>query len=142
MIWLNKVKRRIAVGPTPGIKFLASIVRTPNMTQEELEERIANATSLTAGDVSSVLKSMAFEIALAVSNGRSVETSLGVFQVQLKVDTVDTLEEVTVETIDKVNVRFYPNKKIQKIYDKGSNKFSFVDVIPSGLQESGAEPEP
>jgi len=142
MIWLNKVKRRIAVGTTPGIKFLASIVRTPNMTQEELEERIANATSLTAGDVSSVLKSMAFEIALAVSNGRSVETSLGVFQVQLKVDTVDTLEEVTVETIDKVNVRFYPNKKIQKIYDKGSNKFSFVDVIPSGLQESGAEPEP
>lgn len=142
MIWLNKVKRRIAVGSTPGIKFLASIVRTPNMTQEELEERIANATSLTAGDVSSVLKSMAFEIALAVSNGRSVETSLGVFQVQLRVDTVDTLEEVTVETIEKVNIRFYPNKKIQKIYDKGSNKFSFVDVTPAGLQEPGAEPEP
>ena len=142
MIWLNKVKRRIVVGATPGVKFLAAIVRTPNMTQDELEERIANATSLTGGDVSSVLKSMAFEVALAVSNGRSVETSLGLYQVQLKVNAVETLEEVTVETIDKVNVRFFPNKKMQKIYDKGSNKFSFVDVIPSGLQESGAEPEP
>jgi len=142
MIWLNKVKRRIAVGVTPGVKFLAAIVRTPNMTQDELEERIANATSLTGGDVSSVLKSMAFEIALAVSNGRSVETSLGIYQVQLKVTTVETLEEVTVETIDKVNIRFYPNKKMQKIYDKGSNKFAFVDVTPTGLQEPGTEPQP
>lgn len=142
MIWLKKVKRRIAVGATPGVKFLATIVRTPNMTQDELEERIANATSLTPGDVSSVLKSMAFEIALSVSNGRSVETSLGMYQVQLKVTAVNTLEEVTVETVDKVNIRFFPNKKIQKIYEKASNKFSFVDVTPAGLQEPVEKTEP
>lgn len=142
MIWLSKIQRKIVTGATPGIKFMAALVRTPNMTQDELEERIANSTSLAPGDVASVFMSLRFEIGMSIANGRSVETSFGLFQSQLKVKAVNTLEEVTADTVEKVNIRYYPSKKMQKFYEKSSNKFEFVDVTPKGLQDPNETPVP
>ena len=142
MIWLKKIKKLITTGYNPGEKYMAQIVRTPNMSQDELEQRIANSTSMTAGDVSNALKAFAYELGMAVASGRGVVTSVGTYQVQLKVKAVSTLEEVTTDTVEKINIRFYPNKSLQKAYEKAGNKLEFVDVTGKGYQDPSEEPVP
>lgn len=139
MIWLTKLRRRISTGTTPGVKFLAKLVRPQNMTQNELCRRISNTTSLSEGDISNVIKSMKFEFELAFSEGRSIETELGIYQVQLKVKACDTLEEVTTETVEKVNIRYLLPKSIRRSLDKKMLNFAFVDVTPKGHQEVSDE---
>ena len=142
MMWLSKIIRKITTGMNPGDKFMPALVRQPNMRQKELEQRIADRSSLSEGDVANVIKNMGMEMAQAFANGRSVETEFGLFQVQLQVKTSDTLEEVTTDNVIKVNVRFYPSKSSQKVYQKGNNQFMFVDVTLKGHQEKSESGTP
>ncbi|MBP1644772.1 MAG: domain fused to wHTH, Ig, or Glycine-rich motif [Bacteroidetes bacterium] len=142
MLWLSKIIKKIMTGANPGQKYMPALVRQPNMRQKELEERIADRSSLSEGDVANVIKNMGMEMAQAFANGRSVETEFGLFQVQLQVKTSETLEEVSTDNVIKVNVRFYPSKSSQKVYQKGNNQMMFVDVTPQGHQEKTVSTDP
>lgn len=103
-------KRRIVVGATPGVKFLAVIIRSSKVSQEDLITRISGASALAEGDVLSCLRQLQIEISSAVRAGQSVELDqLGMFTPYLNVSTKETEEEVDASTIKRVRVNFTPN---------------------------------
>ena len=67
MMWLSKIIRKITTGLNPGDKYMPALVRQPNMRQKELEQRIADRSSLSEGDVANVIKNMGMEMAQAFS---------------------------------------------------------------------------
>jgi len=129
----TKIKRRIAVGATPGVKFLAVISRNGTMSEEQLIERIAAASSLAENDVLSAIRALQMEIVNATMNGITVKLNqIGEFTPYLKAKAVDTLEEVDVSTIKKIHVSFNPNQKFKlKLKSTG---FEYRDPAPKGLQ--------
>ena len=50
-----KVKRRITVGATPGVKFLARMVQGNVIDMKGLAERVSKTSSLSRGDIYSVV---------------------------------------------------------------------------------------
>ena len=142
MMWLSQIIKKITTGLNPGMKYFPALVRQPNMTKDELEREIADLSSLSPGDVSNVFKNLKIVLGKSAQNGRSVETEIGIFQVQLQVKGSDTLEEVTTDNILKVNIRYIPSKKIQSVYKKENNQFTFVDVTLKGHQEKSESGTP
>lgn len=108
-----RVKRRIAVGLTPGIKFLATIKRGDTVDLKRIYEDITDLSSLSRGDIKSVVDNMIFVMTKHLCDGRTVNLGeFGIFTPYLSAKACDTLEEVDEKTIDKVNVRFRPNKDL------------------------------
>ena len=135
MLWLTQIIKKITTGANPGMKYFPALVRQPNMTKDELEREIADLSSLSPGDVSNVFKNLKIILGKSAQNGRSVETEIGIFQIQLKVTAANTLEELSVDNVEKVNIRYIPSKDVQKTYKKENNQFMFVDVTLQGHQE-------
>ncbi len=133
MLFYTKVKRRIAVGTTPGIKFIAVISRNGFLSQEQLIKRISGASALAEGDVLACLRQLQIEIADSTMNGITVELDqLGNFTPYLKANAKDTLEEVDASTIKRTRVNFVPNKLFKtKLKSSG---YEYRDPAPTGLQ--------
>lgn len=133
MLFYTKVKRRIAVGTTPGIKFIAVISRNGFLSQEQLISRISGASALAEGDVLACLRQLQIEIADSTMNGITVELDqLGNFTPYLKAKAVDTLEAVDTSTIKRTRVNFVPNKLFKnKLKSSG---YEYRDPAPTGLQ--------
>ena len=129
----TKVKRRIVTGTTPGIKFLAIISRNGTMSEEQLIERIAAASSLAENDVLSAIRALQGEIVNATMNGITVELDqLGNFTPYLRAKAMETLEEVDASTIKRVRVNFNPNQRFKsKLKSTG---YEYRDPAPTGLQ--------
>lgn len=126
-------KRRIVVGATPGVKFLAVLVRSSLVSQEDLITRISGASALAEGDVLACLRQLQIEISSAVRAGASVELDqLGRFTPYLNVLVKETEEEVDVSSIKRVRVNFTPNSIF-----KGKLKatpIEYKDPTITGLQ--------
>ena len=126
-------KRRIVVGATPGVKFLAVLVRSSLVSQEDLITRISGASALAEGDVLACLRQLQIEISAAVRAGASVELDqLGRFTPYLNVLVKETEEEVDVSSIKRVRVNFTPNSIF-----KGKLKatpIEYKDPTITGLQ--------
>lgn len=136
MINYAKTKRRIVVGATPGIKFLAVLVRSSKVSQEDLITRIAAASSLAEGDVLSCLRQLQIEISASVQAGASVELDqLGMFTPYLKVTVKDTIDEVDASTIKRVRVNFTPNSLFKNKLK--TTAIEFKDPTITGLQTEG-----
>jgi predicted histone-like DNA-binding protein len=133
MLFYTKVKRRIAVGTTPGIKFIAVISRNGFLSQEQLIKRISGASALAEGDVLACLRQLQIEIADSTMNGITVELDqLGNFTPYIKAKAKDTLEEVDTSTIKRTRVNFVPNKLFKtKLKSSG---YEYRDPAPTGLQ--------
>jgi predicted histone-like DNA-binding protein len=129
----TKIKRRIVTGATPGVKFLAVISRNGIMSEEQLIERVAAASSLAENDVLSAIRALEMEIVNATMNGITVKLDqMGDFTPYLRAKAMDTLEEVDVSTIKKVKINFNPNSRFKaKLKSSG---FEYRDPAPKGLQ--------
>ena len=132
-------KRRIVVGATPGVKFLAVLVRSSLVSQEDLIRRISGASALAEGDVLACLRQLQIEISSAVRAGASVELDqLGRFTPYLNVLVKETEEEVNASTIKRVRVNFTPNSIF-----KGKLKatpIEYKDPTITGLQTPVVNP--
>ncbi|MCK9163738.1 MAG: HU family DNA-binding protein [Bacteroidales bacterium] len=129
----TKVKRMIVVGANPGLKYVAVISRNGSMSEEQLIERIASASSLAENDVLSAIRALQMEIVNATMNGITVHLNqLGNFTPYLKANAMETIEEVDAKTIKRVKVNFNPNARFKSKL-KSSN-FEYRDPAPKGLQ--------
>jgi predicted histone-like DNA-binding protein len=126
-------KRRIVVGATPGVKFLAVLVRSSKVSQEDLITRISAASALAEGDVLACLRQLQIEISSAVRGGQAVELDqLGMFTPYLNVTTKETEEEVDASTIKRVRVNFTPNSIFKNKLK--TTPIEFKDPKITGLQ--------
>ena len=134
------VKRRIVVGSTPGIKFLARIFRNEPIDFERIAEEIAENSTMSSGDVMGVLRQLEKVIILHVLDGTTVKLgALGTFMPTISATACDTKEKVKANTIKRVWVLFRPTVAFSKRLKDA--KTHIVDLDIKGLQ-SGDEPEP
>ena len=82
---------------------------------DDLAKQITKYSSLSSGDILSVLENMIDAAALFLQTGRGVQMGrLGMFRIMLKSDGVATPEEFNCNSIRPVKVRFRPNRKFKK----------------------------
>ena len=129
----TKVSRLISTGANPGLKFIGVISRNGTMSEDQLIERIAAASSLAEGDVLSCLRQMQLEIASATLNGITVQLNqLGSFIPYLKAYAMDDIDAVDASSIKRVKVNFYPNVRFKNKLKNA--KFEYRNPAPKGLQ--------
>ena len=131
MNWTTILKK-ISVGTNPGEKYIAVISRNGIMSEEQLIERIAGASSLAENDILSALRALQNVITEETMNGRTVVLNqLGIFTPYLRAKAMDTAEEVDASTIRGIKVNFRPNvrfkNKLKTAY------FEYRNPMPKGL---------
>ena len=139
MIYYTKVTRNVPVGYNPGQKFLCAIVRSAPISQEQLCDRVAAASSLAYNDVLSAIAALQMEIVEACLSGQSVQLDqLGLFTPYLNVKAVETAEEADVTTIRRTKINFVPNQRFKnRLKTVG---YTYKEVIPKGYVDPNAAP--
>ncbi len=134
-----KVKRKISTGANPGEKWVARIFHNETVGFEKIAEMISETSTLSAGDILNTLKQLETVVIWQILQGNPVELGyLGKFYFKITAKAVDTLEEVTAETITRKYVRFRPSKMFYKKLRE--TKTTFVDLDIKGLP-SNNDPE-
>lgn len=133
-------KRRITVGATPGVKFVARIFRESTISQLTIAKEIANSSSLSVGDVLSVIRSLQEKIAEHLSQGQGIRFDLlGIYKPAIKALAMNTMEKVKSSTVENVYINFLPNKElIEAIRAAG---VEYIDTNITGIQYRNAAPQ-
>lgn len=128
-----RVKRTINVGNNPGEKYMVQLLRREAIPMEQIAEQIANASSLTKGDIMSVLQNLQEQILGHVLNGASVRLDLlGTFSPRISVKAVNSAEEATSDTIEKFTVSFLPSTWMRNRLREVKYVYKQLDI--TGLQ--------
>ncbi len=128
-----RVKRKINVGPNPGEKYMVQLLRPEPVTLDQITDQIVNASSMTKGDVMSVLQNLQEQIVGHILNGASVKLDLlGTFTPRISVNAVATADEATSDTIEKFSVSFLPSTKMRNKLKEVKYVYRQLDI--SGLQ--------
>ena len=115
MIEYKKVKRKVSVGSNPGEKFYADIVRGQTVELDEIYKDMTDLTSLSRGDAMNAIDTLTQLFSKYFRSGRNVNLGqFGRFRIYLNATAVDTLEEVTADTIKNPTVRFSMGKELRK----------------------------
>lgn len=111
----KKVKRNVTVGHTPGVKYMAQIVRGETIDFNAMADMIEKSSTVSKADVLAVLEQMQTTALWMMQAGHSVRFGdLGIFTPTAKVKAVNTEEEVTAETIQRIYTRFTPSVEMKK----------------------------
>ena len=125
-----RTKKRISVGPTPGVKFLAKIVYGETVSLEKLSEFVAEASAMTEGDIYSVLVQSQNVMIRLLTDGVPVDLGrFGRIYPKFRAKAMPTYEEVTAETITHFTARFLPSPYFKK--KLFGTKFEFQEVPKS-----------
>ena len=135
-----KQKRKITTGFSPGEKFVAKILQDDVIDTRKLSEIIAETSSLSRGDILSVLAQLETVIGWALQEGNAVQLGdLGRFVLGIKATVMNTPEEVDAGTVKRVYVRFVPSvyfiKKIKELKVK-IQKLDFKGLVIKGQEEN------
>jgi predicted histone-like DNA-binding protein len=123
------VRRRIAVGTTPGIKYLARIFRNEPIEFDRIAGEIADITTVSEPDIMAVLMSLEKVIKRHTIDGTTVKLgALGYFEPTISAKAVDTPDEVTIDTIRSLGVNFCPSVKFRKELKDAKAKFVNLDI--------------
>lgn len=130
-----RVQRKITVGATPGMKFLARCFRGQDVSMDMIAKEISNSTTVSYPDVLACLKALEISVSAHVLAGSAVKFNyLGHFIPTIKATACDTLDEVDISTIQKAKCRFYPSTAFMADLSKIS--FQLVDLEVKGYQGS------
>lgn len=131
----------IATGATPGMKYLAQIFRSNDVTIDQLCQEITESTTLSYPDVLACLKALEINISRHIQNGSAVKFNiLGAFIPSIRVEAKDTLEEVDASTIRFAKCRFFPSVNFKRNLAKVA--FVEADLNIKGLQSGEAAAQP
>lgn len=133
MISYIKIKKRIAVGATPGVKFMARIFREKAVDLKTIADRISATSTMSKGDIIGVLQQLEIVLAWYIVEGIPIKLGvLGSFETGIQATACNTLEEVTEETIKRKYIIFKPSIELKKMLDDA--KVNYLDLNIAGLQ--------
>lgn len=111
------VERKVTVGPEPGMKFMAKLKgRKVPMTQ--IYKDVTDLSSLSRGDIKNTVDNLWLVIGKYLADGRDVDLGeFGEFKISISAKAVDTLEEVTAETIRRPRVIYRMGKEWRNLLE-------------------------
>lgn len=123
----KKKKRKVTTGFSPGDKYVAQLDRGEKVTTEQLAEMLVTSSTVSKGDMLNTLDSVITQMIYVMQLGHSIKLrGFGTFYVKTKVKAVDTLEEVTADTVERITIGFLPD-----VEAKDRMKKSPINIIPS-----------
>lgn len=104
-----------------SVKFYAQLRPVVPVNLNKIAQLIEKRCSVSSSDVKAVLDALEFEIISALQDGKSVRLGdLGSFRPTISSRGTDTAEAFTSDQIHRVNVRFYPSKKMKVSFIVGN----------------------
>jgi len=141
-LFFVRVQRMITVGLTPGLKFLARIKKKQTIGFDELAHRIQARSSMTRGDAYGVLLQLSDIMVEELMEGNPIEIAgVGTIYPDFRAKAVNTLEEVTVDTITSRRLKFRPDNKLRDKIKTIKVELDPIEEI-KGLQLKTDEPNP
>lgn len=141
-LFFVRVQRMISVGLTPGLKFLARLRKKKTIGFDEIADRIQARSSMTKGDAYGVLLQTSDIIFEELMEGNPVEIEgIGTLYPVFNAKAVNTLEEVTADTITRRKIAFRPTKKLREKFQSIKVELDPIEEI-KGLQLKTDEPNP
>ena len=123
----KKKKRKVTTGFSPGDKYVAQLDRGEKVTTEQLAEMLVTSSTVSKGDMLNTLDSVITQMIYVMQLGLSIKLrGFGTFYVKTKVKAVDTLEEVTADTVERIGIGFLPDDEA-----KDRMKKAPINIIPS-----------
>lgn len=130
----KKLKKKITTGATPGMKFVAKIVKGETIPFKRMAEMMVTSSTVSKGDTLNVLDSLITQTLFMLEAGHSVKfDGLGTFYVKPKVKAMTTPEEVTAETIERIGIGFLPEMDVR-------DRMSKVSISIDPLEEETPVP--
>lgn len=112
---------------SPGDKYVAQLDRGDKVTTEQLAEMLVTSSTVSKGDMLNTLDSVITQMIYVMQLGHSIKLrGFGTFYVKTKVKAVDTLEEVTADTVERIGIGFLPD-----VEAKDRMKKAPINIIPS-----------
>lgn len=131
----KKKKRKVTTGFSPGDKYVAQLDRGEKVTTEQLAEMLVTSSTVSKGDMLNTLDSVITQMIYVMQLGHSIKLrGFGTFYVKTKVKAVDTLEEVTADTVERIGIGFLPD-----VEAKDRMKKAPINIIPSEEEEGNTE---
>ncbi len=110
----KKKKRKITTGASPGEKFVAQLDRGVKVNTEQLAEMMVTSSTVTKGDMLNSIDSLITQMYYVLQLGHSVKLrGFGTFYVKTKVKAVNTADEVTADTIERITIGFIPDVEVR-----------------------------
>ena len=110
-------------------KFYAQVVATGKTDLERLAYLVSNQSTVREGDCYAVILSLLHNIVDELKQGKIVKLDkLGSFQIGINSDAVDTVDEVSVNIVNNVRIKFRPDKRM-----KDSLNIKTIDFTTSSV---------
>lgn len=123
-IWKRKFKD---ASGTQQEKYYAVKETFSCTSTEEIAERIEKASSMTKGDVSSVIISLADWVASELSIGNSVKINgIGTINISVTSTPMDSPDDIDTAIVKSGRITFRPDPKLKKILEE-----SHVSISPN-----------
>lgn len=116
MIQYNIKRGILHIGKRTGeTVYYAEPIRQDRITPEQVENRIINSTALSRADIRAAVTALAEVIREEMFAGRIVDLAdLGSFKVVSMGKRMSKEEDVTVETLNRPHITFYPKAEMRR----------------------------
>ncbi len=128
MLKFNIVQRKDPRDQNAAPKFYATLNRVQTIDLEYIANELATKSSISKGDVMSIVTNLIDLVPKELSMGRTVNLGkLGTFFLNVNSKGYENQDDVSPEAVKKVNVKFRPSGSIKTLL--GSLKFTRIEFI-------------
>lgn len=128
----KKRKRKVTTGFSPGDKFVAQLDRSVKVDTKQIADMMVTSSTVSKGDMLNVIDSLLTQMLYLLQLGHTIKlTGFGTFYVRTNVKAVDTLEEVTADTVEKIGIGFLPETDVRERMNKVP-----INIVPTEEEPS------
>ena len=115
-------------------------------TEDDLSRAVEKSTSLTKADLSHAFESLFFELREFLVRGDRVRIkNIGTFYMNIASASTETPDELSVRSIERVNIRFLPDKSLKLVNNaiaptRSDNNVTFSIVGRESLEAEDGTP--
>ena len=137
------VERKVTVGPEPGMKFMAKLKKGRKVPMTQIYKDVTDLSSLSRGDIKNTVDNLWLVIGKYLADGRDVDLGeFGEFKISISAKAVDTLEEVTAETIRRPRVIYRMGKEWRNLLEDTPKVLGSLDMKGYKSRKSNEQENP
>lgn len=138
-----KTKKNLSIGYSPGEKYIAKIIFGETISLDRIAQQVAASSSYNEGDISNVFNLVMRQILWSALDGSPADLGkYGRFYPRIKARAMNSYEEVTADTIEGFDLRFFPSKELKSILKNAKFEFHEVDIKSYAPKPTPTPPTP